>query len=158
MAGNVSGTLRPGRRGGSIHIQTRLYSLTSTMSHVAKMHLSNCLAPKGFAGREMGMGDTDRLPCRPPGFMCHGAIYEETVAPFLESGGSRLFATGAAVQILAVLVHLLQLQDSLPLPPPPCSHPVSRYTSFVKRTKEDTNTIEERFSLALALHGCSDTG
>lgn len=51
------------------------------------------------------MGDTDRLAesaldlC-----VCYGAIYEETVAPF-----PCLFATEAAVQILAVRLHLLPL-------------------------------------------------
>lgn len=61
----------------------------------------------------MGMGDTDRLAesaldlC-----VCYGAIYEETVAPF-----PCLFATEAAVQILAVRLHLLPLWDS----PPPTS-------------------------------------
>lgn len=44
-----------GRARGGIHIQAGLYGLTSAMSHVAKMHLSNCLAPRGFAGREMGI-------------------------------------------------------------------------------------------------------
>lgn len=72
MAGRVSGTpLQAGGARGSIHIEAGLYGLTSAMSHVAKMHLSNCLAPRGFAAKRNGdWGDTDRLPCRPPGFMC----------------------------------------------------------------------------------------
>lgn len=127
------------------------------MSRVAKMHLGDCPALKGFAGRRrgMGMGDTDRLAesaldlC-----VCYGAIYEETVAPF-----PCLFATEAAVQILAVRLHLLPLWDS---PPPPpsflVSHPVSLYTSFVKHTKEDRHTIGGHFSIALALCWCADTG
>lgn len=69
------------------HIQTRVFSLTSTMSHVAKMHLGNCLALKGFAGRrrETGMGDTDTLV--EPALdlcVCNRAIYEKTVAPFFQ--------------------------------------------------------------------------
>lgn len=66
--------------------------------------------------------------------VCNGAIYEETVAPFLPSGGSHLFATEAAVQILAVLVHLLQLQDSLPLPLPPSLLPPSITIHFICQT------------------------
>lgn len=65
------------------------FGLTSTMPHVAKMHLGNCPALKGFAGRRrgMGMGDTDRLVesaldlC-----VCNRAISEEAVAPFLQGG------------------------------------------------------------------------
>lgn len=64
MAGSVSATLQvwasTHEYTHSIHTGIRL---TSTMSRVAKMHLSNCPAPKGFAGRRggMSMGATDRL-------------------------------------------------------------------------------------------------
>lgn len=71
--------------------------------------------------------------------VCNGAIYEETVAPFLQSGGSHLFATKAAVQILAVLVHLLQLQDSLPLPPLPVPTQY-HYTLHLSNAQRKTQT------------------
>lgn len=71
------------------HIQTkRVWSLTSTMSHVAKMHLGNCLALKGFAGRRrgMGMGGTDTSVVSALDLcVCIRAIYEETLAPFLQT-------------------------------------------------------------------------
>lgn len=82
------------------------------------------------------MGDTDRLVesaldlC-----VCNGAIYEETVAPFLE--GELLFATEAAVQILAVPVHLLPLWDS----PPPFQFPtLHRHTLHLSNTQRKTDS------------------
>lgn len=115
------------------------------MSYVAKMHLGNCLGLKGFAGRRRGMrmGDT--------GWWSRPWIYVSVTEPFMSrqlpfsSGGRYLFATETAVQILAVLVHLLPLWDS---PPPPLvSHPVPLYTSFVKHTKKDRHTIKGHFSI-----------
>lgn len=84
----------------------------------------------------MGMGDIDRLVesaldlC-----VCNGAIYEETVAPFLQ-GGSCLFATEAAVQILAVLMHLLPLWDS---PPPYWFPTLYCYTLYLSNTQRKTD-------------------
>lgn len=103
----------------------------------------------------MGMGDTDRLVesaldlC-----VCNRAIYEETVTPFLQgellvchrSCCANISCPGAPAAIVGFSPSLL------------VSHPVSLYTSFVKHTKEDRHTIEEHFSIALALHWCLDTG
>ncbi len=139
------------------HIQTRGFSLTSTMSHVAKMHLGNCPALKGFAGRRRGMGmeDMDRLVesaldlC-----VCNGAIYEETVAPFLQ-GELLTCHSGCCANIscLGAPAAIVEFSPSFPV-----SHPASLYTSFVKHTKEDRHTIEQHFSIALALRWCPDTG
>ncbi len=159
----MSGTLQVGE---SIHththtrthyIHTRGCSLTSTMSHVAKMQLGNCPALKGFVVRRrgMGIGARDRLVesaldlC-----VCNRAIYEETVTPFLQgellvchrSCCANISCPGAPAAIVGFSPSLL------------VSHPVSLYTSFVKHTKEDRHTIEEHFSIALALHWCPDTG
>lgn len=108
------------------------------MSRVAKMHLGDCPALKGFAGRRrgMGMGDTDRLAesaldlC-----VCYGAIYEETVAPF-----PCLFATEAAVQILAVRLHLLPLWDSPPHLLLSWFPTLYRYTLHLSNTQRKTDT------------------
>lgn len=108
------------------HIQTRVCRLTSTMSHVAKMHLGNCFALKGFAGRRRGMGMGAQI-C----WWCLPWIYVSVSEPFMRRHlplffrPNCLFAIEAAVQILAVVVHLLPLWDLPPLPLFPTLH---RYT------------------------------
>lgn len=84
------------------------------MSHVAETHFGNCPALKGFAGRgrEMGIGEEGIY------VSVTGAIYEETHSPpFFQREGviclpqekNKKTKKKAAVQILAVLVHLLPL-------------------------------------------------
>lgn len=84
--------------------------------------------------------------------LCNKAIYEETVAPFLQgellvchrSCCANISCPGAPAAVVGFS--------------PSCrvSHPVSLYTSFVKHTMEDIHSIEEHFSIALALYWCPD--
>lgn len=103
----------------------------------------------------MGMGGTDTLVVSALDLcVCIRAIYEETLAPFLQtellvchrSCCANISCRGAPAAIVGFT------------PPPLVSHPASLYTSFVTCIKEDRHTIEEHFSIALALHWCSDTG
>lgn len=107
------------RWGESLHmstLHTQSFSLTSAMSHVTKMHLGNCPALRGFVKRRRGMRMEKRIGC-----WSQPRIYVPVTEPFMRTQlplffrGSCLFASEAAVQILAVVVHLLPLRDSLHL-------------------------------------------
>lgn len=160
----VSGTLQAGGGHEAAPTFRRDFTAWPLQCHMLPRCILAIVLHRGDLQEEKwGLVDTDRLPCRPLDLcVCNRAIYEGTVAPFPSDGGGwgggcHLFATEAAVQILA-LPWCTCLQPQHSCRPDLRSHPVSRYTSFVKRTKEDKNTMEEHFSIALALHWCSDSG
>lgn len=170
VAGRVSGTLQAGG-GGHEAASTfrRDFTAWPLQCHMLPRCILAIVLRRGdLQEEEWGLGDTDRLPCRPLDLcVCNGAIYEGTVAPFPSDGGggggfrggrgSLVCHRSCCANISPSPVHLLATA-AFSAAPDLRSHPVSPCTSFVKRTKEDTNTIEEHFSIALALHWCSDTG
>lgn len=82
---------------------------------------------------------------------CNRAIYEDTVAPFLQaellvclrSCCANISRRGAPATIAGFS---------------PSLYPVTIYTSFVKHTMVDRHTIKGYFSNGLALHLFPDTG
>lgn len=119
VAASVPGTMQVGVRGGgklpTARSDKRLRFDLCRVTQVAEALPGDCLALKGFVGGRRGTGVQTGRRCLP-----------SVTEPFmgrrlsLSFRGSYLFATEAAVQILAVLLHLLLLCDSLP---PPCFSP-----------------------------------
>lgn len=93
----------------TVRSDKRLQLDLCSVTQVAEALPGDCLALKGFVGRRRGTGVQTSRRCLP-----------SVTEPFinrrlaLSFRGSYLFATEAAVQILAVLLHLLLLCDSLP--------------------------------------------
>lgn len=130
VAGRVSGTLQAGGGGHEAASTIRRdFTAWPLQCHMLPRCILAIVLRRGdLQEEEWGLGDTDRLPCRPLDLcVCNAAIYEGTVAPFPSDGGGggwegaggHLFATEAAVQILALpRCTCLQPQHSLPPRPP----------------------------------------
>lgn len=157
MAGCVSAILQVGDSMHSPHsdksLQLDLYNVTCCQD--ASWQLSCTEGIFRAKKRNGDGGGTDTLVVSALDLcVCIRAIYEETLASFLQtellvchrSCCANINCRGAPAAIVGFT------------PPPLVSHPASLYTSFVKCIKEDRHTIEEHFSVALALHWCSDTG
>lgn len=90
VAGRVSGTLQAGG-GGHEAASTfrRDFTAWPLQCHMLPRCILAIVLRRGDLQEEgWGLGDTDRLPCRPLDLcVCNGAIYEGTVAPFPSDGG-----------------------------------------------------------------------
>lgn len=108
MVGSVPGIMQVGV-GGKLHTARSDKRLRLDLCRVAEALPGDCLTLKGFVGRR-------RRTRVQAGRRCLPSVTEPFMSRRLALSfrGSYLFVTEAAVQILAVLLHLLLLCNSLP--------------------------------------------
>lgn len=134
VAGFVPGTMQVGV-GDQLHTarsDKRLRLDLCSVTQVAEALPADCLALKGFVGRR-------RRTAVQSGRRCLPSVTESFMSRRLALSfrGSYLFATEAAVQILAVLLHLLLLCESLP----PSSFPtLYSYILHLSNAQKRTDT------------------
>lgn len=150
----VSLTLQVGRESThehTAHSEFQLDLCNVTCYQDASWQLS---CTEGICGKKKRdeNGEKDRLLESAPDLCaCNRAIYEDTVAPFLQgellvclrSCCANISRRGAPATIAGFS---------------PSLYPVTIYTSFVKHTMVDRHTIKGYFSNGLALHLFPDTG